>query len=416
MQFFRRRVYADAAASTPLSASAERELLRLLPLFGNPGALHREGAGAKKELDAARASVAGVLGAHSDEIVFTASGTEANALALSGTLNAIIDPSWQPEAIVSSIEHPSVLEPLRILAKEEKIVLRELPVDPGGRISLEDLKDSINENTVLVSIQLINSEIGTIQDIREIAKIIRHVRRERITPTRALRAARQSPTLASSDSLPLPLILHTDASQAPLWMKLGVEQLGVDLMTLDGQKIMGPKGVGLLFVRRGSTLMPLLFGGGQEGGLRSGTENVPLIGSFAVALAEAQAGVEKRVQMVSFVRDFLFHEIKKNIHDALLNGAEGQWRVANNCNVSIPGLAGDMAVIALDAEGIAASTRSACSTGDETPSHVLEGIGASAEIARSAIRLTLLPSASMTDARFIAHTLKKVVNRYKKVL
>ncbi len=420
MQFFRRRVYADAAASTPLSYAASRELVRLLSVYGNPGGLHKEATDAKREVEAARASVADVLGAHPDEIVFTSGGTEGNALAISGILSAIIHESWQPEVITSSIEHPSVLEPLRILSKEEKIVLRELPVDATGRILLDDLKDSINENTVLISIQLINSEIGTIQDIREIAKVVRHVKHNRIAPARALRAARPSPTLASSNpiSLPplLPLCLHTDASQAPLWLQLKVEKLGVDLMTLDGQKIMGPKGVGALFVKRGSVLMPMLLGGGQEGGLRSGTENVPLIGSFAKALAEAQEGVEARVKMISFVRDFLFSEIKKLIPTAILNGAEGEWRAANNCNISIPGLPGDMATLALDAEGVAASTRSACSTGDETPSHVLQAIGLEPEIARCTLRLTLLPDASMTDARFIAHTLKKVVNLYKKVL
>lgn len=418
MQFFRRRVYADAAAATPLSKAAHGELVRLLSLYGNPGGLHKEAVDAKREVDVARASVAEILGAHPDEIVFTSGGTEGNALAISGTLSAIIHESWQPEVITSSIEHPSVLEPLRILAKEEKIILRELPVDPSGKISLEDLKDSINENTVLISIQLINSEIGTIQDIREVAKIVRHTKRSRILQSegKTRPSGPERPSGRNVTELSLPLILHTDASQAPLWLGLKVEKLGVDLMTLDGQKIMGPKGVGALFVKRGSVLMPMLLGGGQEGGLRSGTENVPLIGSFAKALAEAQEGVEARVKMISFVRDFLFSEIKKLVPTAILNGAEGEWRVANNCNISIPGLPGDMATLALDAEGVAVSTRSACSTGDETPSHVLQAIGLAPEIAKSSIRITLLPNASMTDVRFIAHMLKKVVNLYKKML
>jgi len=399
MQFFSRRVYADAAAATPLSHTASKELKRLLYIYGNPGGLHREAILAKNELEGARERVAGVLGAHADEIVFTSGGTEANTLALSGALGAIVSSSWRAQVITSSIEHPSVLEPLRAIANEEKIILHELAVDEEGIVSLDLLRETITDDTVLISIQLINSEIGTIQNIREIMKLVRHVRKDRVERKNIM-----------------PLITHTDASQAPLWIKLGVEQLGVDLMTLDGQKISAPKGVGALFVRRGINLLPQVLGGGQERGLRSGTENVPLIGSFAAALAEAQKNAEHNTKMISPIRDFLLSEIKKNIPHAQINGAEGKARVANNCNVSIPGLVGDMATLALDASGIAASTRSACSTEDEAPSYVVRGLGKSAEVARGAIRLTLLPSATMSDARHIAHKLTKVVNRYANVL
>lgn len=399
MQFFKPRVYADAAAATPLSRNAKEELERLLYIYGNPGGLHKEALAAKGELEAAREKVAEVLGAHADEIVFTSGGTEANTLALAGTLGAIIDSSWQAQVITTSIEHPSVLEPLRAIANEEKIILHELVVDEKGIVSSDLIKETITDDTVLISVQLINSEIGTIQNIRDIMKLVRQVRKDRVE--------RKNIT---------PLIVHCDASQAPLWMKLGVEQLGIDLMTLDGQKICGPKGVGALFVRRSVNLLPQVLGGGQEKGLRSGTENVPLIASFAVALAEAQASAEKNTKMISFVRDFMWSEIKKNIPNAELNGAEGDARVANNCNLSVPGLVGDMAVLALDSGGVAASTRSACSTEDEAPSYVIRGIGKSPEMARGAIRLTLLPTATMQDARYIAQALKKVVNRYANVL
>jgi cysteine desulfurase len=414
MQFFKPRVYADAAAATPLSSGAHKELSRLLYIYGNPSGLHKEALAAKSELESAREKVAEVLGAHADEIVFTSGGTEANTLALAGALGAIVDSSWQAQVITSSIEHPSVLEPLRAIANEEKIVLHELVVDERGIVSTDLIKETITDDTVLISVQLINSEIGTIQNIREIAKLVRHVRRERNSRSEGM--TWPSGPERPSGGISLPLLLHVDASQAPLWMKLGVEQLGVDLMTLDGQKICGPKGVGALFVRRGINLMPQVLGGGQERGLRSGTENVPLIGSFTVALAEAQANAEKNSKMISFVRDFMWSEIKKNIPQAELNGAEGEARVANNCNISIPGLVGDMAVLSLDAHGVAASTRSACSTEDEAPSYVIRGLGKSPEMARGAIRLTLLPTATMADARHIAQLLKKVVNRYANVL
>ena len=397
MQLFSSRVYADAAAATPLSKRAKNELTRLLSIYGNAGGLHKEALLAKQELEVARERVAEAIHAHIDEIIFTSGGTEANNMALGGSVAALAGKYGKIHAITLALEHPSVLEPLRAMALEGHIELTELPVESDGRVSLEVFKDAIKKDTALVSIQLINSEIGTIQDIREIAKIIRHERKER-------------------GATALPLLLHTDASQAPLWMPLSVDALGVDLMTLDGQKIMGPKGVGALFVRRGVQLQPVVFGGGQERGIRSGTENVPLIGSFSVALADAAATVEKRASYVAHVRDFLMSEIHAHVPSATFFGAEGEWRVANNCSVRVPGLLGDMAVLALDAEGIAASTRSACSSDAEAPSHVIRALGASPEAAREAIRITLMPDVTMGQVKHIARTLKKVVQRYRRVI
>ncbi len=369
---------------------------------------------AKRELEVARERVAQAIDAHMDEIIFTSGGTEANNMALGGSVASLVGKYGKIHAITLTIEHPSVLEPLRAMALEGHIELTELAVESDGRVSLDELKKAIRSNTGLISIQLINSEVGTIQDIREIAKIVRHERRERILPARALRAARPSPTLASQDSLPL--LLHTDASQAPLWLPLRMEALGVDYMTLDGQKIMGPKGVGALYVRRGAPLSPVVFGGGQEKGLRSGTENVPLIGSFAVALLDAQEEVEKRAAYVAHVRNFLMKEICMRIPTATFFGAEDEWRVANNCSVRVPGLLGDIAVLGLDAEGIAASTRSACSSDDEAPSHVIRGLGFSPQIAREAIRLTLLPTVTMGEAKHIARALYNVVQLQSRVI
>jgi cysteine desulfurase len=411
MQLFSRRVYADAAAATPLSKSAKRELLRLLSIYGNPGGLHTEALTAMREVEAARERVADTLHAHADEIVFTSGGTEANNMALGGAVSALLGRGVTPHVLTLAIEHPSVLEPLRALAGENLISLTELPVMQDGRLDLKVFKEAITRETALISIQLINSEIGTIQDIREVMKI---VRRERTLTARALRAARPSPTLASQDSFPL--YVHTDASQAPLWLSLNIEKLGVDLMTLDGQKMLGPKGVGALFVRRGTKLQPVVFGGGQERGLRSGTENVPLIGSFAVALEEAQQGVDKRVARVSEIRDYLLQQIKKTFPQAKIYGTEGAARAANNCSISIPGLLGDMAVLGLDAEGVAASTRSACSTDEEAPSHVVRALGVPAKEAREAIRITLLPTATKRDADKIVSALKNVVHLQSRVI
>jgi len=393
---WKKRIYADAAAATPLSSHALAEMLRLLPLYGNPGGLHAEAVAAKIELEFARQTSASAIGAHADEVVFVASGTEANNLALMGTLLPLLLQHKNVHAVTTAIEHASVLEPLRGL-RARGLRLTELPVDGSGFIDVATLAAAIGDDTVLVSVQWVNSEVGTLQPLRDIAKEIRRIRKVRKNS--------------------LPLYMHVDASQAPLWLPLAVEHLGVDLMTLDGQKILAPKGVGMLYVKRGIKVEPILRGGGQERGLRSGTENVPLVGAFAVALAQAQSGVERCATTIEEVRDFLWQEIRRLLPDAVLLGAPmGHTRVANNVNISIAGLDGQMAVIALDKEGVAASTRSACSEGDDAPSSVLLALGVPAHTAKEAIRLTLLPNATKRDASRIAASLAKIAQRYRNVV
>lgn len=386
----KKRIYADAAAATPLSLSVQKELARLLALFGNPSALHKEAVAAKHELEGVRERIARTVAAHADEIIFTAGGTEANNLAIIGTLRALLASGKKVHAITTAIEHSSILEPLRALVPSG-LLLTELAVDQDGRVDIKTLREAIGPETALVSVQMVNSEIGAIQDIRAIAKEIRHQRTQQGAP----------------------IVFHTDASQAPLWLPLHVERLGVDLMTLDAQKIMGPKGAGALYIKRGTILTPFIYGGGQEQGLRSGTENIAFAGALAVALEEAQAGAEANTNRVAPIRDFLITEIQKLIPDAILNGGSGEWRVANNINMYIPQLNGDMAVVALDAEGIAASTRSACDTEEENPSSVLSALGLSAERAKNSIRITLLPSATEAEAKRIAKTLWSIAKRYR---
>lgn len=382
-------MYADAAAATPLSRRARAELLRVLPLYGNPGALHQEALAAKQELEAARKKIADAIGAHPDEIVFTASGTEANNLALLGALGPRLRMGEKLSALTSSIEHQSVLAPLQSLAREGlEVVL--VGVEQDGVMFPNAVSAALRPDTALVSVQLINSEVGAIQPVQAVAKELRRVIDRKI-------------------------LMHVDASQAPLWLDLKVERLGVDLMTLDAQKILGPKGIGALYIKRGTLVDPVVWGGGQEKGRRAGTENVPLAASFAAALHDAQKGVAKSVKKVAAVRDFLLEEIKKVLPEAVLHGpTSGETRVANNLNISIPGLDGQMAVVALDAAGIAVSTRSACSTDDEEPSYVIEALGADKKTAGEAIRITLLPSVSYQDARRITQALLEIANRYGK--
>ena len=392
MKLWSKRIYADAAAATPVSTPVLREMHRLERLFGNSSALHKEAQAAKNELENAREKIADTLGAHTDEIIFTSGGTEANNLAIFGTLRRLLRLGEDAHAITTAVEHSSVLEPLRALEKEG-LLLTELPVDEQGIVSYKVLREALTPNTVFVSVQMINSEVGTIQNIKELVKEVRHARKARETI--------------------LPIYFHTDASQAPLWLKLGVEQLGVDLLTLDAQKMLGPKGVGVLFARRGTRLEAHIYGGGQEKGRRSGTENVMLAGACAVALDEAQKGVEARAQKTAGVCDYLWSEIKKLLPGVKLNGVGGAARVANNLNIIVPRLSGDMAVVALDAQGVAVSTRSACDTEDESPSYVLKALGISTESAKNSIRITLLPTATKGHARAIARGLAKVAALYR---
>ena len=385
--FWKKRIYADAASSTPLSRKAKRELVRVLDMYGNPGALHTEALHAKKEIDAARKTIAAAIGAHADEIVFTASGTEANNLAILGTLGPRLRLGEKLSAVTSVIEHQSVLAPLNALEREG-LTLSVVDVESTGLIFPNAISEAMHADTALVSIQLINSEIGVVQPVRDIAKTIR---RGTVQP-----------------------LLHVDASQAPLWLDLKVEALGVDIMTLDAQKILGPKGIGCLYIKRGTLIDPVIWGGGQEAGKRAGTENAPLIVAFAQALKDAQAGVLKRAKKVAAVRDFLWAEITRVVPDAVLHGPAWSTRAPNNINFSIPGLDGQMAVVALDAAGIAASTRSACSTDDEEPSYVLVALGADKKTAGEAVRITLLPDATYAQARSIAQALGEIANRYRK--
>ncbi len=382
-----KRVYADAAASTPLSRRAKQELVRVLDLYGNPGALHKEALAAKQELESARRTIADAIGAHADEIVFTASGTEANNLAIMGTLGPRLRLGEKLSAVTSVIEHQSVLAPMQALEREG-LELSVVDVQPNGLIFPNAVPDAMRIDTALVSIQLVNSEMGAVQPVRDIAKALRR----------------------SGNNI----LLHTDASQAPLWMDIKVEKLGVDMMTLDAQKIMGPKGIGVLYIKRGTLIDPVIWGGGQEKGRRAGTENAALAASFAIALADAQSGAAKRNIKVAKVRDFLWLEIKKALLDAILHGPEGEHRAPNNLNISIPGLDGQMCVVAMDAAGIAISTRSACSTDDEEPSYVIAALGVAQKTAKEAVRITLLPDATMGDARRIAQELLEIANRYRK--
>lgn len=337
-----KRIYLDHAATTP-QESRVLEIMRKVgaEVYGNPSSIHKEGVMAKKVLEEAKRSVADILHAHPDEIIFTSGGTESNNLAIFGTIENIwtsdvqIKNNRRAHIIVSNIEHPSVLECVREIERRGAEVTY-LPISSDGIVSSKSVKEALRGNTVLVSVMYANNEIGMIQPIGEIAKVIRQ-----------------------HNKAGGKVVFHTDACQAVNYLDMNVLKLGVDMMTFNASKIYGPKGIGALFVKRGVTLAPQIFGGGQEGGVRSGTENVAAIAGFAEAVRIAEKMKEKESVRLAKLRDFLIHEILTKIPDTVLNGSASE-RLPNNANISFLGADAEEMVIALDARGIAASTGSAC--------------------------------------------------------
>ncbi len=361
-----KRIYLDNAATTPTDERVFSVMQKVSEEFyGNPSSLHKEGVLAKKELEKARKDIADSIGALSDELFFTGGGTESNNLAIFGT---VIKPKGS-HVIVSVIEHPSVLDCVRELERRGAEVTY-LPVGTDGIVSPKSVAEAIKENTVLVSVMYANNEIGTIQPIAEIAKVIR--------------------LKTKSNKIKARPIFHTDACQATNYLDMNVLRIGADLMTFNASKIYGPKGVGALFVKRGINLSPILFGGGQEKGIRSGTENVAAICGFSEAMKITEELKEKEIERLSKLRDFFIAEIQKKMPNVVLNG-DTKRRLPNNASLSFPGIDGEELVIQLDAHGIGVSSGSACANiaHDGKVSYVLTAIGCDNNTARGGVRFTL---------------------------
>ncbi|MDB5175415.1 MAG: Aminotransferase [Candidatus Saccharibacteria bacterium] len=355
-------IYFDYAAATPLEpAVLEAMLPYLSSQFYNPSAQYSAALSVKADLLAAREKVAHWLGSRPSEIIFTAGGTEANNLAIHGVMRS------HPEAnmVVSSIEHSAALAPA------QHYDVRQAAVQPTGIVDVDSLRAVIDDNTVLVSSMYANNEIGTIQPIKEISQVVA-----------TIKAARKR---AGNH---LPLYLHTDACQAPNYLDLHVARLGVDLMSLNGSKIYGPKQTGVLYVKGGISLMPLIDGGGQERGLRSGTENIAGAIGFATALDLVQQQRHDEVQRMQTLQDLFFKELKQRLPVAVTNGSLSR-RLPNNVHITIPGSDNERLLIMLDQRGIMAAAGSACSASSQEASKVLTAIGLSEAAARSSLRFTM---------------------------
>lgn len=389
-----RTVYLDHAATTPLDPRVREVMLPYLDTeFGNPSALYAVGRRAKDAIDVARKTVAGLLGSSMDEITFVAGGTESDNLAIQGIARAYS--SKGRHLITSTIEHHAVLTTFQALAKQGWQAAY-VAVDEYGRVNPGDIVRALTPETTLVSIMYANNEIGTIEPIKEITKAVRDWKKE------------------NSRSPFEPPFVHTDACQAAGALEIDVRKLNVDLMTLNGSKIYGPKQIGILYHRRGIKLEPLVYGGGQESRLRSGTENVAGIVGFVKALELAVSERDVESARLTTMRDALISGIIERVPKVILNGHPTE-RLPNNANVTILDVEGEAMLLYLDAKGISAATGSACDSVSLDPSHVIVALGRPYEHAHGSIRFTLGRSTTPEDVAYVLDVLPELVVKLRSI-
>jgi cysteine desulfurase len=377
-----RRVYLDHAATTPVHPEVLEEMLPYLKEeFGNPSSIYSWGREAKAAVEKARTRLANLLGADPAEIVFTSGGTEADNFALRGV--AAANRQRGNHIITTKIEHHAILHTAEQLEKEGFRVTY-LPVDKDGLVRPEDLEEALTPDTILVSIMFANNEIGTIEPIAELARI------------------------AKSKGV----IFHTDAVQAVGNVPINVKELGVDLLSLSGHKIYGPKGVGALYIRRGTRIEPLILGGAQERKWRAGTENVPGIVGLGKAAELAVRELPQRIKHLTQLRDLLIEGIMEKIDHVRLNGHRTQ-RLPGNANFCFEFVEGESLLLNLDLAGIAASSGSACTSGSLEPSHVLTALGIPPEIAHGSLRLTLGRNNTREDVEYVLSVLPDIVAKLR---
>lgn len=381
------RVYFDNAATTPISEVALQAFINQSRELGNPSSLHTFGRNARRELEQAREKLAELIDAHSTEIIFTGSGTEANNLALKGLFwhRNSADPKRRV-IVISSFEHHAVLDPAIWLVETNGAELIHIPVTAEGFIQLDQLENLLKERAAeiaLISVMHSNNEVGTIQPIKRISQ------------------------LANQYKIPV----HTDAVQSLGKVELSFKDLDVFAMTLSAHKVGGPVGVGALVLRKGFDITPLMHGGGQERDIRSGTMNAAGIVSFVAAAQAAIRDLESNAVRVSDLRNKLISAIKEQIPDASLNGVLSGETLPGIANISFPNTESDSLLVLFDAEGIACSTGSACSAGVQEASHVLIAMGRSNEQARSSLRFSLGTTNTDSDIEYLRTCIKRVIER-----
>ena len=379
-------IYLDNAASTAVHPEVVKEMLPYFDVqYGNPSSIHQFGRKAKNAIQKARKQVAALVGAEPDEILFTSGGTESNNTILYGIPKLQGSHLDQNHIITSSIEHEAILQPCKEF-ENIGIKITYLPIDEHGIVDPDDIANSINLHTVLVSIMLANNEVGTIQPIKEISEICKKYQ----------------------------IPLHTDAVQAVGKMPIDVKELGVDALSVSSHKINGPKGIGALFIKKGLRIDPQILGGGQENGMRSGTENVASIVGFGKACEIAKERLNENISHFQTLHSSMLSRIAKEIPHVKLNG-HPEKRIFNNIHLTFLGVNGEDLIIKLDEHGVAASTGSACSVHTQKASHVLKAMGFNHEQITGSLRISFGYANTLDEINQAVEVLKKVVSELRSV-
>lgn len=379
----KKEIYLDNSATTKIDSEVLEEMQKYYTRFyGNAGSMHKKGLEAIQALNKSREIVAKILNCQPNEIIFTGSGTESINMAIKGAVENLKEKGRH--IITTTIEHPAVLDTIEYL-EENGFSVTRVEVEPNGIVNPNKIKDSITNETILISVMYTNNEIGTIQPVEEISKIAKEKK----------------------------IVFHTDACQAGNNLSLDVNKLGVDLMSLNGSKIHGPKGVGCLYKRNGIQIEPLIHGGGQEFSLRSGTENIPSIVGFAKALDIAQKNKISNNEKEIELRNHLIENLLK-IPDTLLNG-DFQKRLPNNVNITFLNIEGEAILLMMDEKGIYASSGSACTSKSLDPSHVILALGRPYEAAHGSIRFTLSKYTTKEEINYVISIMPEIINNLRKI-
>lgn len=379
-----KKIYLDHAATTSTRPSVVEAMLPYFTEeFGNPSSIYEFAQNAKQAIDDARQTIANAIGAESAEVFFVSGGTEADNWAISGVIENYAKKG--NHIITSKIEHHAVLHTCEYLEKKGCEVTY-LDVDANGMISLEELENAIKENTVLITIMFANNEIGTIQPVKEIGAIAKKHN----------------------------VLFHTDAVQVFTHIPINVNEMNIDLMSLSGHKIYGPKGIGALYIRKGVRMKAYIHGGAQERRRRGGTENVPAIVGFGKAVAEAMPKLESEASREANLRDYFIQKVIDTIPYVKLNG-HPTHRLPNNANISFEFIEGESLLIMLDMKNVCASSGSACTSGSLDPSHVLLAIGLPHEIAHGSLRITLGEKTTQEELDYVADELVTIVKRLREM-
>ncbi|PIR73507.1 MAG: cysteine desulfurase NifS [Candidatus Moranbacteria bacterium CG10_big_fil_rev_8_21_14_0_10_35_21] len=404
----KKKIYLDYAATTPVSKEVLKEMLPFFSeKFGNAMSVHSFGQEALEAVDLARERVANFFGAQIGEIIFASGATEANNLAIKGLIKSYYaDPKnkIKPHIITTIFEHHCVLNACKAVEKENLAEITYLPIGKDGIINPTQLKKAIKKNTILISVMYVNNEIGTVQPIETIGKIIQKIRQSK------------------TEGKTLYPLFHTDAAQAINYFDCDVKKLGVDLLSMSAHKIYGPKGVGVLYIKKGTPIKHIQDGGDQEFKMRAGTHNVPGIVGLGKAielinsqLATLPTGRQARnSQRILKLRNYLIKKVLKEISKAYLNGSKIK-RSPNNASFRFDNVEGEGLLLSLDIEGIAVSTGSACSSGALEPSHVLLALGLKHEQAHGSLRVTLGKETTKKEIDFFIKKLKEIIQRLRKI-